>query len=144
MTTEIRRSAGTRTLSDALLSMFGIRRPSTEKDLADLRSGTTLQVFCSSPTLGTVKMLSVGKGRTIPHAASGHLYLAADTVTWRNRRTGENVSLRGPFRLSPSEQRTPHPKMARLDLAAGDGQHVIVVPKADVSLITQVLEAAGR
>ncbi|MER7582592.1 hypothetical protein [Kitasatospora sp. NPDC097691] len=144
MTTEIRRAAGTRTLSDTLLSMFGIRRLSTEKDLADLRAGTTLQVFCSSPTLGTVKMLSIGKGRTIPHAAAGHLYLTADTVTWRNQRTRENVVLRGPFRLSPSEQKTPHPKMARLDLAAGDEQHVIVIPKADVSLVTQVLEAAHR
>ncbi|MER7768815.1 hypothetical protein [Kitasatospora sp. NPDC096140] len=144
MTTDIRRSAGTRTLSDALLSMFGIRRLSTEKDLADLRAGTTLQVFCSSPTLGTVKMLSVGKGRTIPHTASGHLHLSADTVTWHNRRTRENVVLQGPFRLSPSEQKAPLPKMARLDLAAGDEQHVIVIPKADVSLVTQVLEAADR
>ncbi|WP_030247358.1 hypothetical protein [Streptomyces sp. NRRL S-350] len=144
MTSDIRRAAGTRTLSDALLSMVGIRRRSTEQDLADLRAGTTLQVFCSSPTLGTVRMLSVGKGRTIPHTASGHLHLAAGTVTWRNRRTREDVVLRGPFRLSPSEQRTPHPKMARIDLTAGDGQHVIVIPKADVPLVTQVLEAADR
>ncbi|MFE7587900.1 hypothetical protein ACFU6K_00765 [Kitasatospora sp. NPDC057512] len=144
MTTDIRRAAGTRTISDTLLSMFGIRRPSTDKDLADLQAGTTLQVFCSSPTLGTVKMLSIGKGRTIPHAASGHLYLAADTVTWRNQRTDENVTLQGPFRLSPSEQKTPHPKMARFDLAAGNEQHVIVIPKADVALVTQVLEAADR
>ncbi|MFJ9610139.1 hypothetical protein ACIRS1_27735 [Kitasatospora sp. NPDC101176] len=144
MTSTIRRSAGTRTLSDTLLSLFGIRRLSTEKDLADLRAGTTLQVFCSSPTLGTVRMLSVGKGRTVPHTASGHLYLAADRVTWRNRRTGEDVALTGPFRLSPSEQKSPLPKMARLDLAAGDAQHVIVIPKADTALVTQVLEAAGR
>ncbi|WP_051826754.1 hypothetical protein [Kitasatospora aureofaciens] len=144
MTTDIRRAAGTRTLSDTLLSMFGIRRLSTEKDLADLQAGTTLQVFCSSPTLGTVKMLPIGKGRTIPHAASGHLYLAADTVTWRNQRTDENVTLQGPFRLSPSEQKTPHPKMARFDLVAGNEQHVIVIPKADIALVTQVLEAADR
>ncbi|RKT09777.1 hypothetical protein BX285_6882 [Streptomyces sp. 1114.5] len=144
MTTETRRSAGTRTLSDTLLSVLGIRRLSTEKDLADLRAGTTLQVFCSSPTLGTVKMLSVGKGRTVPHAAAGLLYLAAETVTWRNRRTGETVALRGPFHLSPSEQRTPHPKMARFDLSASGEQHVIVIPKADVALVTQVLEGSDR
>ncbi|MEV7189041.1 hypothetical protein [Kitasatospora sp. NPDC093102] len=144
MTTDIRRAAGTRTLFDVLLSMFGIRRLSTDKDLADFRAGTTLQVFCSSPTLGTVKMLSIGKGRTVPHAAPGNLYLAADAVTWRNQRTGENVALQGPFRLSPSERKTPHPKMARLDLVAGDEQHVIVIPKADVALVTRVLEAADR
>ncbi|MGF1425844.1 hypothetical protein [Kitasatospora sp. LaBMicrA B282] len=144
MTSNIRRAAGTRTLADNLLSMFGLRRLSTEQDLADLQAGTTLQVFCSSPTLGTVKMLSIGKGRTVPQAALGHLYLAADTVTWRNQRTGENVALRGPFRLSESEQKTPHPKMARFDLTAGDGQHVIVIPKADVALVTRVLTPADR
>jgi hypothetical protein len=144
MTTDIRRAAGTRTLSDVLLSMFGIRRLNTEKDLADLQAGSTLQVFCSSPTLGTVKMLPIGKGRTVPHASSGHLYLTADTVTWRNRRTGENVAFGGPFRLSPSEQKIPHPKLARFDLLAGDEQHVIVIPKADVALVTRVLEAADR
>ncbi|MFD8787870.1 hypothetical protein [Kitasatospora sp. NPDC059599] len=144
MTTDIRRAAGTRTLSDVLLSLVGVRRLSTEKDLADLRAGATLQVFCSSPTLGTVRMLSVGKGRTVAHAAAGHLYLAAGSVAWRHQRTREEVVLRGPFRLSPSEQRTPLPKMARFDLVVGEEQHVIVIPKADVALVTQVLEAAGR
>ncbi|MFJ7250331.1 hypothetical protein ACIQWA_37630 [Kitasatospora sp. NPDC098652] len=143
MTTDIRRAAGTRTFSDVLLSMVGLRRPSTEKDLADLRAGTTLQVACSSPTLGTVRMLPVGKGRTVAHTASGYLHLTAGSVAWRNRRTGEDVALRGPFGLSASEQRTPHPKMARFDLVADGAQHVILIPKADVPLVTQVLEAVG-
>ncbi|MFH9353186.1 hypothetical protein [Kitasatospora sp. NPDC017646] len=144
MTSNVRRAAGTKTFSDALLSLVGIRRASTAKDLADLQAGTTLQVFCSSSTLGTVKMLSVGKGRTVPHMAAGDLYLTADQVSWRNRRTGESVTLRGPFALSPSERKTPHPKMDRLDLVAGDEQHVIVIPKADIALVTQVLGAAHR
>ncbi|MEV7599771.1 hypothetical protein AB0O91_20550 [Kitasatospora sp. NPDC089797] len=144
MTTETRRSAGTRTFADVLLSWVGLRRLSTEQDLADLQTGTTLQVFCSSPTLGTVKTLSVGKGRTVPHTATGYLHLATGAVTWRNQRTGETVALRGPFRLSPSERRTPQRQMTRFDLVAGAEQHVIVIPKADTALVTRVLEAADR
>ncbi|GAA2149396.1 hypothetical protein GCM10009760_42500 [Kitasatospora kazusensis] len=143
MTTKIRRSAGTKTLSDVLLSALRGRRFSTEQDLADLREGTTLKVLCMSTTLGTVKMLSVGKGRKIPHLSSGHLLLAADRITWQNKASNEIVAVQGPFALTPSEKKTAHWKFARFDLVAAGQQHVVVIPKADVALVTQVLEAAG-
>ncbi|MDH6578903.1 hypothetical protein [Kitasatospora sp. MAP5-34] len=143
MTAKIRRSAGTRTVFDVLLSWLFIRRTSTEKDLADLRAGTTLKVMCMSSTLGTVKMLSIGKGRKIPHLSSGYLHLSADGITWQNRLTKEVVPVQGPFGLSPSDKKAGHWKLTRFDLAAGDQQHVIVIPKADVPLVTQVLEAAA-
>lgn len=129
-------------MSDVLLSWLRIRRLTTEKDLADLAAGTTLKVVCSSPTLGTVRTAPIGKGRTIPIAAMGYLHLTADQVSWQNRRTKETVTVQGPCTLTPSERKSGHWKMARLDLLADGQQHVIVIPKADVPLVTRALERA--
>ncbi|MFF7632868.1 hypothetical protein ACFZB9_06900 [Kitasatospora sp. NPDC008050] len=141
MSTTIRRAAGTQTFADVLLSALRIRRLTTEKDLADLRTGSTLQVFCASSTLGTVRMAPIGKGRTIPLTASGYLHLTAEQASWQNRRTRESVALQGPFGLAVSEKKAGLRKMIRLDLTAGGEQHMIVIPKADVPLVTQALDA---
>ncbi|MCX4745689.1 hypothetical protein OG455_09165 [Kitasatospora sp. NBC_01287] len=144
MTAQTRRSAGTRTFTDVLLSALRIRRLSTERDLADLAAGTTLQVFCSSPTLGTVRMMPIGKGRTIPHTAGGYLHLSTDGVRWQNRRTKETVELQGPASLKPSEKPAGWARMTRLDLVAGGERHVILIPTADIPLVTQALAAVGH
>ncbi|MDH6121048.1 hypothetical protein ABH930_005088 [Kitasatospora sp. GAS204A] len=140
MTTKIRRAGGTRTFSDVILAALRIRRFTTEQDLADLAAGTTLQVTCLSSTLGTVRLLKIGKGRTIPQTAPGSLYLAADQISWQNRRTKETATVCGPFSLTRSDKKAGHPKLARFDLLAAGEQHVIIIPKADVPLITRVLE----
>ncbi len=141
MTTKIRRAAGTQTFSDLLLSALRLRRRTSETDLAELRAGGTLQVSCFSTTLGTVKLMPVGKGRTIPRLNVGDLQLSTGQALWRNRRTAETVALRGPFDLTPSETRSGHWKIARYDLLTADGPHTISIPKVDVPLVTQVLAA---
>lgn len=144
MTTKIRRSAGTRSGLEALLSLLRIRPLSPERDIADLRAGVRLQVVCFSPTLGTVRMLRIGKGRTVPHSALGTLTLAADApVAWRNRRTRETVELDGPFVLAPSEQKAALASYARFALTAGGEQHDLTVRRTDVELLTAALTAAA-
>ncbi|WP_329570697.1 hypothetical protein [Kitasatospora sp. NBC_01266] len=140
MSTQIRRATGTRTAIDVLLSALRIRRRTTQQDLADLAAGSTLQVTCFSSTLGTVRTVPIGKGRTIPQTAMGYLFLTAGQTTWQNRRTKETVTLRSPFSLAPAEKRAASRKMARLDLLADGRPHEIVIPKADVALVTQVWE----
>ncbi|MGE7436178.1 hypothetical protein [Kitasatospora sp. NPDC001175] len=144
MASRTRRSVGTRTFLDVLLHTVRIRRLSTERDLADLKAGTTLEVACSSSTLGTVRMLKIGKGGEIAHTAGGRLYLADGVPPrWRNVRTGETVTVEGPFTVTPSEHKAVLRQFVRLDLTAGGEQHVIIIPKADLALVTQVLEGVA-
>lgn len=140
MTIKIRRSAGSRTFIDVLLSALRIRPLSLERDLADLKAGATLQVTSMSTTIGEVRTFKL-KGQTIPVAVAGWLHLSeAGPVVWRNKRSGVETVLSAPFTLMPSERKAGHYKFARFDLTAGDEQHVIIFPKADVALVTKALE----
>ncbi|MFE0632558.1 hypothetical protein ACFW3D_37085 [Streptomyces sp. NPDC058864] len=137
-----RRAAGTQNLTDVLLALSFIRRRSPEQDAADLLRGQVFEVAALSKTIGRTVMLKVGKGKQIQHLKIGSLFVAQGALMWRERRTGQETVLSGPFTLTQLDKKVPlNGRMAFYELTTADGSHEIALPKKDAPL---VMIATGR
>ncbi|WP_329456287.1 hypothetical protein [Streptomyces sp. NBC_01497] len=131
-----RRTAGTATFLDVLLRWTWIRRRTTEKDIADLEQGWSLEMVAHSRTVGLPKTVRVGKGKQINALKIGRLALSPDGgMVWSAQRGGEAVPLTGPFALSEEPTGKSVLKFAVYELETGGGTFDVAITKVDVGLL---------
>jgi hypothetical protein len=134
MTSDTRRASGTRSPADVLLRAIGLRRRTPANDLNDLASGVTFKVTCLIRT-------SDAGPKSLP--INGSIYLSEQSEPeWRpyNERGGH--SFPGPLRVTgPSESRRA--QFAAFQLSTAVGIVTAFIPKSDVPLVKQVMQANG-
>ncbi|MEU6341495.1 hypothetical protein ABZ883_11175 [Streptomyces sp. NPDC046977] len=142
-TRSARRASGTKNSSDFLLALTFVRRRTPEKDAADLAKGQVFELASLSKTIGGVALISVGKGKQIERLKIGSLFVAqGQPMIWRERRTGNETLLNGPFRLMPLEKKVPlNNRMGFFELSTADGTHELTLPKKDAPLVELAIAA---
>lgn len=132
-----RRAAGTQTFTDVLLAWTFIRRRTPEQDAADLLQGQVFEVTALSKSIGRAVMSNVGKGRQVQHLKVGALFVAqGKPLVWRERRTGEETVLNGPFTLTQLDKKVPlNRRLAYYELTAVEGSYEIALPQRDAPLV---------
>jgi hypothetical protein len=132
-----RRAAGTQNVTDVLLTLTFIRRRTPEQDAADLLQGQVFEVAALSKTIGRTVLLNIGKGRQIQHLKIGTLFVAqGQPLMWRERRTGQETVLNGPFTLKQLDKKLPlNGKLSFYELTTVDGSHEVALPKKDAPLV---------
>ena len=120
----VRKSTGTRSMSDVLLSLLRIRTLQKGDDVADYEAGVLIKVSC------------LLKDSRMPHRP-GHLYLGRDEpIVWRSVRGSREIPLPRPVALRPANDRNAWP-MGEFLL----GGYEVRVPLADVAFLEHALRA---
>ncbi|MFE2303773.1 hypothetical protein ACFXAW_36910 [Streptomyces sp. NPDC059445] len=132
-----RRASGTQNVTDLLLALTFIRRRTPERDAADLLQGQVFEVTALSKTIGRTVLLNIGKGRQIEHLKIGSLFVAqGQPLMWRERRTGQETVLNGPFTLTQLDKKLPlNGRLSFYELTTVDGSHEVALPKKDAPLV---------
>ncbi|BBX91093.1 hypothetical protein H5U98_07560 [Mycolicibacterium boenickei] len=131
MASNTRRAAGTQTFTDVLKIWFAGMRPDAAADLADFRSGATLQVSCVLRAQGEA---SRGKFGTLS-------LTRGESVIWRGRDKNV-VTLGPPVTLTESSEKAVGPKFTAFDLDCAAGSFVVQIPTLDVRLVKTALGAS--
>jgi hypothetical protein len=139
MPTKIRRSAGSYTPLEALLSRMGLMRREPARDVAAFHEGHTLKILCLTWTIGETRVRSI-RGTEMLVAKGGWLFLTkGGDLVWRSVGGAESVTIPALAEVKPSDRKVHLRNQTALTLVTAIGEHDIAIRTVDAHLLPLAL-----